>query len=583
MVPDVSVVSGTFNRLPLLQEMVASARKSASSLALQIVIVDGGSDDGTQEWCKSQPDITLIEQGELLGAIKAYNAGFGAATGKYVVIGNDDVTFYGDTIRRAYYYMKANPEVGQGAFQHLYQRRGEKAKGGMIEKAYGYVYGQCSIIRKELGDLAGWWGDDGMRTYGGDTRLSMRLWEMGYPVVPIADCAVVDHEHQDGLREVNSDTPWRQAKANGQPHPDLVAFGKVWDGRLPARDRWIPSPAKRVVQKAAAGALRTMRFKGMMLPTDEMRTALIDALARYGPAVQINQMAEQMKYREKWQDRIIEIVTGYEPDLLILQAQDTGVSLGTRSITPETIAKLKAAMPWMFILNWDGDSHNPIPEYLFQIARVVDLQLIISPSMFGQYAARGIPVGYWPIGIERPYLEQERGPVDGPDVLFMGTLYGFGMFPEAEFRRDAVLALSRSGLRFDLYGRQWDKVGLQVKETGEKHAANAALMARAKMTLSISQAANLWGYTSDRLYNITATGCPALAQRFAGMEAHGYIDGQTCIAFSTIQEMVEKARFYAAHDQEREAIGQAGREMTHARHTWDKRLDGLWAMLEGLP
>src|SRR5512139_4232270 len=127
--------------------MVASARKSAGSLSLQIVIVDGGSADGTQEWCAAN-GIDLIEQGELLGAIAAYNAGCAAATGKYVVIGNDDITFDGDTIRRAYHYMEANPEVAQAAFQHRYQRRGEAARAGMIEKAYGYVYGQCSIIPK---------------------------------------------------------------------------------------------------------------------------------------------------------------------------------------------------------------------------------------------------------------------------------------------------------------------------------------------------------------------------------------------------------------------------------------------------
>ena len=109
------------------------------------------------------------------------------------------------------------------------------------------------------------------------------------------------------------------------------------------------------------------------------------------------------------------------------------------------------------------------------------------------------------------------------------------------------------------------------------------MMASAKMTLSISQASDLWGYTSDRLYNITATGCPALVQRFAGMDAHGYVDGETCIAFETFDEMLEKARYYVDNEDEREAIGAAGRVMTLERHTWARRLDGLWAMLEGLP
>ena len=124
-----------------------------------------------------------------------------------------------------------------------------------------------------------------------------------------------------------------------------------------------------------------------------------------------------------------------------------------------------------------------------------------------------------------------------------------------------MIALSQSDLNFGLYGTQWERAGLTAKSTGEKHGGNAAMMASAKMTLSISQSADLWGYTSDRLYNITATGCPALVQRFAGMEAHGYVDGETCIAFSTIPECIEKARYYVEHDAEREAIGAAGRVM----------------------
>jgi len=67
------------------------------------------------------------------------------------------------------------------------------------------------------------------------------------------------------------------------------------------------------------------------------------------------------------------------------------------------------------------------------------------------------------------------------------------------------------------------------------------------------------------------------------MEQHGYVDGDTCIAFSTIGEMLDKARYYLAHEAEREAIGRRGRAMMYDRHTWPHRVEGLLAMLEGLP
>ena len=576
--PDVSVVSGTYNRLPLLREMVESARKSAGGLSLEIVLVDGGSTDGTQDWAKAQPDVVLIEQGELLGAIVAYNAGCAAATGKYVVIGNDDITFDGDTILTAYFYLEGNPEVGQAAFAHRYQRR--EAKDSGVQGAYGYLYGQCCMTRKWLGDLAGWWGSDGMRTYGGDTRLGLRLWEMGWPVVPVDGCSVTDKEHQDALREVNSDSPWKRARAGGRPHPDLEAFQKVWGGRLPKRSAWIPRPAQRVVRKAMDGTLRSLRYKQMMKDGDPPRRGLVDALAAYGTAKQIVLRYDVAKNKERsaaFQESILQEIGAFEPDLVLFQAQSPGL------IWPETVRRVREKYPWVLTLNWDGDIHQPLMPFHFEIARAVHLQLVSTPSLFPAYAAHGVAAGWWPIGIEREYLEAERNVVDGHDVVWLGTYYGEGQFPEATFRRDAVIALAKSGLDFGLYGRYWERLGLKPQpHTGEKHAENAALMARARMALSISMAKDLWGYSSDRLYNITATGCPALVQRFAGMEEHGYVDGQTCIAFDTVDELVRKARHYVAHDDKREAIGAAGRAMTHERHTWVQRVEALWSMMEGL-
>jgi glycosyltransferase involved in cell wall biosynthesis len=568
----ISVVSGTYNRLTLLQRMVKSARESAGDLPLEIVLVDGGSTDGTIEWCKSQRDIKLVEHGELLGAIRAYNDGFAAASSTYIVIGNDDIIFDGDTIARAYHYMLEHPRVGQIAFRHHYQRRGQPQH-GRIQGAYGYPYGQCSMLPKWLGDFAGWWGDAGMKTYGGDTHLSLRLWEMGWGVAGLQGCSVTDYEHDDGLRAINSDSP----RMGGRTHPDLVAFSKTWTDRLPPRSHWISAPVNVVMHKAARGNLRTLRFKGMMAADHEMRHALIDEMSRYGTGQQINQMAEARKHgMKKYQDRVKAIVKNFRPDLIIFQAQRQN------NVLPETVLWLRQKYPDTFLCNFDGDCHFPLTSFQFEIAAAMHLQLVVSPTLFQHYAAQGIGVGYWPIGIERDYDVPRAKVLDGPDVLFLGALYGEGVFPEAVTRREAVKALHKSDLNFALYGNGWNTVGIRCGRTNEEHDANAKLMARTKMTLSISQASAFWGYTSDRLYNICSTGCPALVQRFAGMEQHGYVDGETCIGWKTIPEMLKKARYYLEHDEERERIGAAGKKMTLERHTWKRRVEGLFAMIEGL-
>src|SRR5689334_7817208 len=99
MTPIISLVSGTVNRLSFLKNMLGSFRSCLLvGIEYEIIIVDGGSTDGTITWCKSQPDITLIEQGEKRGAIAAFDAGAYAANGEYVLLANDDIEFLAGSV-----------------------------------------------------------------------------------------------------------------------------------------------------------------------------------------------------------------------------------------------------------------------------------------------------------------------------------------------------------------------------------------------------------------------------------------------------------------------------------------------------
>jgi hypothetical protein len=564
----VSVVSGTYNRLPHLKRMVESVRKSVGNLSYEVILVDGGSTDGTIDWCLDQVDVVLIQQGALLGAIKAFNAGAAAAQGDYVVFLNDDVVVVGDTIARGCNYLREHPRVGQVAFKNVVKGSAD-AHRQAISKMFGIVYGQCCVTPRNLGNLARWWGDEGMRTYGGDVRLSLRLYELGYPTVPVDGCEVEDYVVDDALRRENN----QALRGPGETHPDSMRFSEVWKGRIPEPAAWRPASVNNVLAKAASGSLRTLRLKAMMRSADEQRLTMIRSFGQLGVIGQ----AKNGDFEEA--KTVYDSVEAFQPDLLFLQAQRQH-----KALTVEVVKELRRRHPDTVIINWDGDTHYPLTEWHFDVARAVNLQLVVSPTLFSLYRAHGVEnVGYWPIGIETEYLEAERSSTFEYDVAFLGAMYGLGTFPEAETRRDSVVALAKLlGSRLGLYGYGWDNVKLVAGQTSEKHVASAQIYTKSKMALSISQTSDLWGYTSDRLYNITATGCPALVKSFAGMVEHGYVDGDTCIVWSDITELCYKVSYYLAHETEREAIGHRGREMTLARHTWPTRLNGLFAMLGGL-
>ena len=194
--PDISIVTGTYNRCHLLQDAVRTARAACGALSVEIIIIDAGSTDGTRVFCESQPDVVYIDQGELLGAIKAFNAGFSIAKGKYVINLNDDCIVNGLCFENAARMLDNDLTVGQIAFP--FSDPGKQFKAS-AHGARRYMYANFGMTRKWLGDLVGWWGDV-YRKYGGDTIISMRIQMWGYKIGMIQECAISHYRTVDSLR-----------------------------------------------------------------------------------------------------------------------------------------------------------------------------------------------------------------------------------------------------------------------------------------------------------------------------------------------------------------------------------------------
>jgi len=89
-----SVVVVTWNGRHLLDDCLASlAAQVASDLAIEIIVVDNGSSDGTTDWlATAHPAVTVIALPDNLGFAGGANAGIRAATGEVVLLINNDAT-----------------------------------------------------------------------------------------------------------------------------------------------------------------------------------------------------------------------------------------------------------------------------------------------------------------------------------------------------------------------------------------------------------------------------------------------------------------------------------------------------------
>ena len=115
----VSIVVPTFNRFERLRRCIESIRATVER-PCEILIVDGGSTDGSREWLARQADLRFIAEERREGAVKAFNKGFRAARGTYVMWLNDDAYPLPGSVEAAMELLTRSdlPNLGMVAFYH---------------------------------------------------------------------------------------------------------------------------------------------------------------------------------------------------------------------------------------------------------------------------------------------------------------------------------------------------------------------------------------------------------------------------------------------------------------------------------
>ena len=548
--------------------MVASVRRSIGyTIPYEIVLVDGGSTDGTIRWCHNQPDIHLIEQGELLGAIKAFNEGLYAAKGRYVVVGNDDIEYVDFSILRAYAFMQDNPDVGVGCF---YQDRNGKAM--HVETMPAVVdgkrsrtfYGQVCMVPKVLGDAVGWWGDYN-HTYGGDNELSCNILELGYRVVPIECACIHDFQIDDELRKVNAGYPQKLAKT-GKGHPDSIRWRKKWthpDGsvgpivntkrlrtRLDVPERYFRiyyAPIYEIDHKLQHKTKKTLR----------------ESLEKYSTVYECDYMIEPL-------DDILDSVYTFNPDLVLLQAQDASDKFNV-----STVHELREICPNAQLVMWNGDYHpkNLTNQDYINMLKLFDLCGFATLKFSKLYDSNGLNWMYLQAGFE-DYPEADE-PVTGDkwDFVFLGNGY-------SNFRKRLAGAMLTTKHRIGLYG-MWPHHYRSQGDTLYNYARNYQIYNSAKFAVSDQQWPDSTGYVSDRIFHSMRSGVTVLQQYFDGMEdLMGLKHGENCLVWRTVDDLqILMNTCMSISEEDRLEIGRRGQEHVRDNYHYDNFVDRMMEAL----
>jgi GT2 family glycosyltransferase len=208
--PDVSVVLGTLNRMELLKPAIESVRRSLAGLNGEIIVVDGGSSDGTRVWLCEQDDIiTIIQKNRFENAGQSLrrrswggfmNMGFRAASAEAVAMISDDCLLLESCLKAGLERIEQARASGLnvGACAFYFRNWPEEDRYYVQRTIGGNLLVNHGIYTRAALAAAGYANEDDYVFYKADTDLSMKIWESGFVIVdsPQSIC-----EHYIGIGE----------------------------------------------------------------------------------------------------------------------------------------------------------------------------------------------------------------------------------------------------------------------------------------------------------------------------------------------------------------------------------------------
>ncbi len=231
--PIVSIVLGSYNRIEFLPLTIKNIRDEVADIPHEIIVVDGGSTDGSLAWLCEQKDIVTIlhhNRGEWQGKPITrrswgyfMNLGFKAAQGTYVCMLSDDCLMVpgalANGIKRADQEISKGSNIGAVAF---YFRDWSKEDDYHV----GYTLGEKMYVNhglyvKKALDAVGYIDEETFFFYNGDGDLCLKMWQQGYEVIDAPDSYVEHYPHAN----------MAVRKTNYEKHKqDTDNYLKKWDG-----------------------------------------------------------------------------------------------------------------------------------------------------------------------------------------------------------------------------------------------------------------------------------------------------------------------------------------------------------------
>jgi spore maturation protein CgeB len=280
----------------------------------------------------------------------------------------------------------------------------------------------------------------------------------------------------------------------------------------------------------------------------------------------------------EYNEIVLETAAEWEPDVVL--------AFKAPYVTADTLRRLRARGVKLY--NYYPDTsvfaHGPwLPDAL------AEYDCVFFTKHFGEADARRrisvreacfVPHGYDP-DVHRPWPLSARDVEHyGHDVIVIAT------YTPSKERLLAELLARVPGLDLRIWGNQWrarcrsSAVRAHVAGSAVSGSTYARAIRAARINLAImsgqATGASQGDDTTTRTYEIPACGGFMLHERSTELRAL-FEEGTEVGCFDTPDELVERIRYYLAHDDERMAMARAGHERCVPAYSYDTRMQTVMA------
>lgn len=323
----------------------------------------------------------------------------------------------------------------------------------------------------------------------------------------------------------------------------------------------------------------------------------------------------QKQGQERMNQRLVEVIRVEKPTLMF-------TVLFEDELDPNAIRKVSMDCDTV-TLNWFCDDHWRFDNFSHRWAPCFNWVVTTAQSALPKYAKIGYPnviKSQW--GCNHFLYRKLNLPLLH-DVTFVGQPHGN--------RREVIEAIRRAGLNVRVWGQGWDngrliqeqmievfnqsRINLNLSNASVQAAGlgsrvkstSRALLSRSLSKLPFGTKLKTWAkprlqaarrhleswrrpgpfgavpvyleQIKGRNFEIPGCGGFLLTERAENLEDY-YEDGKEIVCFAGTNDLIEKARYFLRHEDERAAIAQAGYERTAREHTYAHRFTEILQRVE---